>query len=111
MEVEQGASGKKYSWVMKGKKVKCFKGNGSCTVTALWETEGLTVFHDAQLASATKEINAIVEKIQKNNQDSKRTLSAIEYQGRHFLVWSTCGDVTPDDDDATIIKALKLKSK
>ena len=110
MEVQKGAGGT-YSWVKKGTKVNCFKGTGTCHVANLWETEELTAFHDANLAGATKEINAIIEKIQKNNQDSKRTLSFIQFQNRHYLVWSNGGGVTPYDDDATIIKALKLKSK
>ncbi len=110
MEVQKGAHGT-YSWVKKGTKVNCFKGTGTCHVATLWETEELTAFHDADLAGATKKINAILEKIQKNNRDSKRALSFIQFQNRHFLVWSTCGGVTPYDEEATIIKALGLKSK
>jgi hypothetical protein len=77
----------------------------------LWEADELTDFHDAELARATREINAIVDRIQKNNKDPERNLSFIQFKNRHLLVWATYGAVTPYDDDATIIKALKLKSK
>jgi len=93
------------------KHVSCAKGPGAQTVIGLWESEELTEFHDANLARATKEINAIFERIVKNNKDQKRTLSFIEFQGRHLLIWATYGAVTPYDDDDTIIKALKLKVK
>jgi hypothetical protein len=110
MEV-QGGLGAKYSYVIKGKKCVCAKGAGGQTVLNLWETEELTDFHDAELAQATKEINAIVEKIQKNNRDPNRTVSLIEFKNRHLLVWASYGHVTPFDDDEIIIKALKLKTK
>jgi len=93
------------------KHVTCAKGPGAQTVVGLWEAEGLTEFHDADVARATKEINAIFERIQKNNKDPKRTLSLIEFQGRHLMIWASYGAVTPYDDDETIIKALKLKAK
>jgi hypothetical protein len=75
----------------------------------LWEAAALSEFHDAELARATREINAIVEKIEAENKDRDRKLSLIEYQGRHLMVWATYGTVTPYDDDETIIKALKLR--
>jgi hypothetical protein len=108
MEAQGGTT--KYSYVIKGKKCVCAKGKGGQTVLNLWEAEELTEFHDAELAQATKEINAIFGRIQKNNKDPNRTASFIEFQNRHFLVWASYGYVTPYDDDATIIKALKLKS-
>ena len=100
-----------YNWVKEGQHVTCAKGAGSQTLMSLWEAEELTEFHDAHLARATKEINAIVERIEKNNKDPKRTLSLIEFQGRHLMVWANYGAVTPYDDDDTIINALKLKAK
>ena len=100
-----------HNWIKKGKKVRCAKGAGGQTVVNLWEAEELTEFHDADLARATKEINAIVERIEKNNKDPERKVSLIEFQGRHLMVWANYGAVTPYDDDDTIIKALKLKTK
>jgi hypothetical protein len=110
----QSVSGGKlndHNWVLEKKHCTCAKGPGGQTVVKLWEAEELTEFHDAPLARATKEINAIVEKIAKNNKDPERTLSLIEYQGRHLMVWAHYGAVTPYDDDQTIIKALRLKVK
>lgn len=99
------------NWIMKGNHVTCAKGPGGQTLVNFWEAGELTEFHDADLARATKEINAIVGKIEKNNKDPKRTVSLIEFQGRHLMVWANYGAVTPYDDDDTIIKALKLKTK
>jgi hypothetical protein len=77
----------------------------------LWEAEELTEFHDADLARVTEEINAIVETSENNNKDPNRVLSLIEFHGRHLMVWASYGAVTPYDDDDTIMKALKLKTK
>jgi len=104
-----GATG--YNYVIKGKHCTCAKGAGGQTVVTLWEAAELTEFHDAELARATRQINAIVEKIEAGNKDPNRKLSLIEFQGRHLMVWATYGAVTPYDDDETIIKALKLKVK
>jgi hypothetical protein len=100
-----------YNWVLHYPHVDCAKGAGGQTIGKLWEAEELTEFHDDKLAGATREINAIVEKLENNNKDPERTLSLIEFQGRHLLVWARYGAVTPYDDDETIMKALKLKKK
>ncbi len=100
----------KYSWVRKDKTVSCFKGSGGQTVIKLWEAAELSSFHDAELARATKEINAILSKLEKNNKDPDRGPSFIEFQNRHFLVWASYDVVGPDDDEKTIIKALRLKT-
>ena len=70
----------------------------------------LTGFHDAELARATKEINAILSEIEKGNKDPERELSFIQFQNRHFLVWAGHGVVGPDDDDETIQKTLRLRA-
>ncbi len=100
-----------HQYVIHGQHVTCAKGRGGQTVMKLWEAEELTEFHDADLARATKEINAIVDRIEKNNKDPNRTASFIEFQGRHLMVWANYGAVTPYDDDDTIIKALRLRTK
>jgi hypothetical protein len=111
MAMPQGGLGDAYQWVFDDhyKHVTCAKGPGAQTVNKLWEAEELTEFHDSELDRATKRINAIMDRIEKNNKDSERTLSLIEYQGRHFLVWATYGAITRYDDDETIIKAWKIK--
>ncbi len=98
-----------YNWIMTGNRVTCAKGAGGQTVVKLLEAAELTDFHDVELAKATKKINAIVEQIEKNNNDPNRTVSLVEIQGRHLMVWASYGTVTPYDDDDTIINALKLK--
>lgn len=99
----------KYAFTIKDKKVSCFKSpQGGQTVVGLWEANQ-SEFHDAELARATKEINEILRRVEKNNRDPERTLSLIEFENRHFLVWASYGTVGPSDDDKTIIKTLKLK--
>ena len=110
-ELQQGLLPQAYSYLLRNNHCWCAKGTGHQTVVNLWEADELSTFHDAELASATKQINTIIEKIQKNNKDPKRTLSLIQFQNRHFLVWATYGAITPYDEDDTIIKALKLKTK
>ena len=101
-----------YSWVIgpKTRKVYCYRSpRADQQVAGLWEAEKLTSFHDAELAKATKEINAILSKIQKGNRDPDRTLSLVLFQNRPFLVWASYEIVGPDDDEAMIMKTLGLK--
>ena len=101
---------KTYSWTVKDKKINCYASPTSkCTVSGLWEAGELTGFHDAELAQATKEINAILSKIKEGNKDPEREVSFIQFQNRHFLVWTRSGVIGPDDDDRTILKMLRLK--
>jgi len=91
--------------------IDCFKDPlDRQTVTKLWEAGGLTSFHDAELAQATKEINTILGKIEKGNKDRKRKLSFVKFRNRLFLVWAGYGAVGSHDDEKTVMKALRLKS-
>ena len=102
----------KYTWVIdRNNDVLCYPGDGGQTVIKLWEVGQLTSLHDSELAAATREINAILSKIEKNNKDPERTLSFIEFQNRHLLVWARYGAVGPNDDKATVMKRLSLKAK
>jgi hypothetical protein len=103
---------KTYDWASKDGKINCFSSQSStCTVSGLWQANELTSFHDAELAQATKEINAILSKIEKGNKDPQRELSFIQFKKRHFLVWTRSGIIGPDDDDKTILKTLGLKAR
>ena len=101
-----------YSWAFKDGKVNCYASPTSkCTVSGLWEADELTGFHNAELAQATKEINAILSQIKRGNGDPKRELSFILFKNRHFLVWTRPGVVGPHDDDKKITKMLRLKAR
>jgi hypothetical protein len=102
---------KTYSWILSPELgMNCFQSpNADQTVTKLWEVEKLSAFHDAELAQATKEINAILSNVEAGNKDPGLTLSFIRFQNRHFLVWARYGGVGPHDDEATIRKTLRLK--
>ncbi len=109
--MKQKPKPKTYDWTSKDGRIICFGSKTSkCTVKDLWEVNELTGFHDAELARATKEINAILSEIEKGNQDPERDLSFIQFKNRHFLVWTRYGAVGPEDDDATIKKTLRLKA-
>ena len=101
----------KYSWTMTAdRRVKCYKSQaGGQTITSLWVLGELTPFHDAELAQATKEINAILTRVEASNKEPELTLSFIRFQNRHFLVWARYGAVGPHDDEATIRKTLRVK--
>jgi hypothetical protein len=90
----------------------CFKDPwNSQTVCGLWEAKELTSFHDADLAKATKKINGILSRIEKANRDKKRKLSFIQFQNRLLLAWAEYGVVGPHDDEKTVMKTLKLRSR
>jgi len=101
---------KTYAWTVKDKKINCYRSEANtCNVSALWETDALTSFHDAELAQATTEINAILDEIAEGNRDPERELAFIQFKDRHFLVWTHHGAVGPHDDDGTIRRTLRLK--
>ena len=103
--------GTKYTWILSPEYgILCYPyDKAEQTLSGLWEAQALTAFHDAQLAKATKQINAILKAVEKKNKDRERKLSFILFQNRHFLVWAGYGAVGPHDDDATIVNALRLK--
>lgn len=109
--VDVGAAGVKRNWVLSSGGVACFKDPaGGQTVVSLMEVDETSEFHDDALADATRQINAIIDKLESDNADSERVLSLIEFQNRHLLVWARYGAVGPHDDEATVRKALKLKA-
>lgn len=100
---------KRYTWNLDPHGMMCYQDISSYqTVTNLWELTEVTPFHDAELAQATKHINAILSGLEKNNKDSTRKLSFIRVGNQHFLVWAKYG-VGQLDDEETVIKELKLK--
>jgi len=115
MQPERPKPTETYQWLCGDQQcdtIDCFKSSWDTqTVTNLWGAKELTGFHDAALANATKRINAILGKIAKGNKDRKRKLSFIQFQNRLFLVWAGYGAVGPDDDEETIMKALRLRSR
>ena len=102
---------KKYTWVLGPGGVNCYESTkGGQTVSRLWEADESS-FHDAQLAGATRQINSILERLEKGNEDPERRLSFIEVESQPFLVWSRYEAIGPDGDPDTIRKALRLKAE
>ena len=109
--IEQGPDKQTYAWVFEGSKMCCRKSpDDTQTLTKFWEVEELSAFHDAELAQATRQINAILSKIEKSNKDPRRKLSFIQFRNQHFLVWAEYR-VGSQDDEETIRKMLRLKSE
>src|SRR5262245_46536147 len=102
----------KYDWVSYLEVIICLPSpHGGQTIGRLWEADSLSPFHDKALASATKEINAILRRVEESKPEKDLELSFIAFQDRPFLVWSSYGAVGPYDDDDKIAKALGLKTK
>src|SRR5262245_43968908 len=103
-----------YQWLCADQqcdKMDCFKSlEDSQTVCKLWTVTALSDFHDAELAEATDKINAILNRLEKGNNDKERKLSFIKHRNRLLLVWAEYGRVGPDDDFKVIKKALKLRT-
>ncbi len=100
-----------YSWIMDKDGVVCFSGGSGQTVARLWEADSLSKFHDERLAEATKEINAILERVERSKPSDDHELSFVEFQDRHMLVWATYGAVSPYDEDDVIAEALGLTGR
>ena len=99
-----------WSWERTGDGIWCYSSDKDlCTIVRLWEGRRSEI-HDAELQDATAEINRIIDRLERDNADTSRRLSFINFQGRLMLVWTHCGDVVSSyDDDAEIAKALKVK--
>jgi hypothetical protein len=103
-------SAQTYSWNLSSRGLVCFKDPASFqTVEKLWEAQEFTSFHDARLAKATTQINAILSRVDKNNKDPERSLSFIQFQNRLLLCWAKYGAIGPSDDDGAIGTALRLR--
>lgn len=104
-----------YAWLCADQQcntIDCYKSSwDSQTVCKLWGASELTSFHDAELAAATKKINGIFSRLEKDNKDKKMKLSFVKFQNRLLLIWATYGVVGPYDDHKKVAKALKLSSR
>lgn len=103
-----------YQWLCADQqcdKMDCFPSSWNTqTISNLWETNGVSAFHDAELKKATAEINAILGAVGKENKNPERKLSFINVDSRLMLVWAEYGAVGPNDDERAVIRALGLKT-
>jgi hypothetical protein len=103
-----------YQWLCADrqcKKMDCFQSSSDTqTISHLWETNGVSGFHDAQLLNATAEINAILSAVVQANKNPQRKLSFIKVRSRLMLAWAEYGTVGPNNDEKTVIMALGLKT-
>lgn len=100
------------SWIIDPwtKKLKCYKHkNADCIVVGLWQPQRSDI-HDAELQNATKEINGILDRVERDNEDSSRHLCFIKFRSRWMLAWSQHEEVvTSSSPDTEIAKALNLR--
>ncbi|WP_211882874.1 hypothetical protein [Pseudarthrobacter albicanus] len=113
LKQEKPAHPHKRSWLMGPTHIiYCYANPAAdCIVTSLWEPSvGMETksFYDANLDSATKEINRILAGIKEKKQPG-RDLSFIVVENRLFLVWTEPGAVGPNNDPQTVREALRLK--
>lgn len=104
---------KTYDWFFtddKETKVVCFASNVSnCTVKARLLEADRSNFHDAELQSATREINDILDRIERNSKDVSRHLCFIDVRNRFMLVWSNEAEGISKDNDPEVARFLKIK--
>ena len=67
-----------------------------------------SAFHDAEIQQATKEINAIIEEVERGNRDKARELRLVQIHDRHLLAWVYSDLVSSGTDQATVAKMLRL---
>lgn len=112
MPADDETTPKKYSWSYKNGKMNCCTSEKStCNVSKLWEVSARSPFHDAKLARATKEINAILASARKANRAPDRELRFLQIEGRHLLAWVHDDLVSPNNDQQIVRKMLKLKGR
>lgn len=99
---------KTYAWSFDNGKMNCCEStSNTCNVAKLWE--GVTSpFHDAELRQATREINAILEDLERSNRDAARKLHLVQIHDRHLLAWVHSDLVSSGSDRATVTKMLRL---
>jgi len=108
-----GCVGRQCDFVVKDEDATCETGSSTCSVAKLLEAEP-SGFHDARLIEATNQINQILEGIPADSRG--RTLSLLHTNSGSLLAWvdhnavAPPDGVRPDADDATIARALRLKS-
>jgi hypothetical protein len=97
---------------MDPKGVLCFSSpNGGQTLGLLWEPEALSSFHDEELAKATKEINAILKRVERSKPSEAHELSFVEFRTGSCWSGPRTIAVSPYDDDDVIAEALGLTGR
>src|SRR4051812_6001015 len=72
-----------------GNTIECYKSpDNRQTVCKLWNVGQYAEFHDEQLAAATKKINAILDRLEKGNEDESRYLSFVQHRNQLLLIWA-----------------------
>ncbi len=107
LKAGKGGTGHRRSWIMVDKKVWCYANPaGNCVVSRFWEPDAEEgSFHDADLAAATKEINATLDAI-RAIKDRRGEPSFVSVDDALLLVRTEPATVGPDDEPHLIRRAL-----
>lgn len=99
---------KTYAWSYDNGKMNCCESkDNTCNVAKLWEGTA-SPFHDAAIQQATKEINAVLEGLERGNRDKTRELRFVQIHDRHLLAWVHSDLVSSGTDQATVAKMLRV---
>lgn len=99
---------KTYAWSYDKGKINCCESKqNTCNVAKLWDGAA-SAFHDAELKQATKEINAIMEQLERGNRDKSRELRFVQIHDRHLLAWVHSDLVSSGTDQSRVAKMLRL---
>ena len=93
-------------------KVLCYEGTpNNCNVVFLAEPEMSMGFHGDGLAEATKEINAILQRVADSEEAEGRELRLLSTPSGLMLAWANCGEVvTASSEPDKLSRALGLKA-
>ena len=100
------------NWIATGNKtVVCFKSPvDACLVKNFWQAAEFTPWHTEELASATTQIQRLIDQVTERNKNPSRHLAILSYDDRPLLAWVQHDGVSADDDVDTVVRALGLKT-
>ena len=108
-----GCIGKACDFVIRDDDATCESGSSTCSIAKLLQAEP-SGFHPQELIDATNKVNQILEAIPADPHG--RTLSFLHTNDGSLLAWvdhkamAPADGVRPDDDEATVARALRLKA-
>jgi hypothetical protein len=98
------------NWTSIGGIIHCYEHpSDTCLIVRLQQVKEKSEFHDDVLATATEDINDILEKTAASRPDGKR-LSFLRTGSGLMLAWTECSDppVTLESDPAVVRATLGL---
>jgi hypothetical protein len=98
------------SYVIKNGHAICFKDSDNNQTIASLQVAALSNFHDETLAAASKEINAVLDRVKAANSDPELELAFLNVGDGFLLAWTEHG-VSARDDPELLAAELGLLRK